>query len=33
VLEDIGWQLGSRATVVVHEGHREIQLIYIGQQP
>lgn len=33
VLEDIGWQLGSRATVVVNEGHREIQLVYIGQQP
>ena len=33
VLEDIGWQLGSRATVVVNEGHREIQLIYVGQQP
>jgi defect-in-organelle-trafficking protein DotD len=33
VLEDIGWQLGTRATVVVNEGHREIQLIYVGQQP
>jgi defect-in-organelle-trafficking protein DotD len=33
VLENIGWQLGSRATVVVNEGHREIQLVYIGQQP
>ena len=33
VLEDIGWQLGTRATVVVNEPIREIQLIYAGQQP
>ncbi len=33
LLEDIGWQLGDRATVVVDERLRGIQLIYIGQQP
>lgn len=33
VLEDIGWQLGTRASVAVNEPIREIQLIYAGQQP
>jgi hypothetical protein len=33
VLEDIGYQLGTRATVVVNEARREIQLVYVGQQP
>lgn len=33
VLEDIGWQLGERATVVVNEPIREIQLVYEGHQP
>jgi hypothetical protein len=33
VLEDIGYQLGTRATVVVNEARREIQLMYMGQQP
>src|SRR5581483_4403398 len=29
VLEDIGYQLGTRGTVVVNEARREIQLIYV----
>lgn len=33
VLEDIGWQLGDRTTVVVNEPVREIQLVYEGQLP
>jgi defect-in-organelle-trafficking protein DotD len=33
VLEDVGYQLGARATVVVNEARREIQLVYMGQQP
>ena len=33
VLEDVGYQLGTRATVVVNEVQREVQLVYVGQQP